>query len=71
MVDTSKASALLVQVNAVSESLRGLYERLPRYIVSPLTRDDVNRRDDAVLEIEEMEARRLALVGALTAAMRE
>jgi hypothetical protein len=69
-VDTAKASSLLNQMNATSDSLRGLYERLPRYIVSPLTRDDVARRDDLVLEIEEIEAKRAALLEALLAAMR-
>lgn len=70
-MDTAKASNILIQLNAISDSLRGLYERLPRYIVSPLTRDDVVRRDDLVLEIEETEAKRAALVEALLAAMRE
>jgi hypothetical protein len=70
-VDTARASSILNQLNATSDSLRGLYERLPRYIVSPLTRDDIVRRDDLVLEIEEIEAKRAALVRALLAAMRE
>ena len=70
-MDTAKASSILSQLNATSDSLRGLYERLPRYIVAPLTRDDIVRRDDLVLEIEEIEAKRAALVQALLAAIRE
>ncbi len=69
-MDVAKASAILTQLNRTSETLRGLYERLPRYIVSPLTRDDINRRDDLVLEIEELEAERASLVESLIDAMR-
>jgi hypothetical protein len=70
-MDTTQVSALLMQLNATSDSLRGLYERLPRYVVSPLTRDDVVRRDDLILEVEEAEARRAGLVEALMVALRE
>ncbi len=70
-MDTKQVSALLTQLNAASDSLRGLYERLPRYVVSPLTRDDIVRRDDLILQVEEAEARRAVLVEALMAALRE
>jgi hypothetical protein len=70
-VDTKQVSALLTQLNAASDNLRGLYERLPRYVVSPLTRDDIVRRDDLILQVEEAEARRAVLVEALMAALRE
>jgi len=70
-VDTTKVSAILTQLNAASDSLRGLYERLPRYVVSPLTRDDLVRRDDLIIEVEEAEERRASLVQALMQALRE
>jgi hypothetical protein len=68
-VDVDRASALLSQLNAINETLRGLYERLPRYLVSPLTRDDIARRDDLILEVQEVEARRAEVLTALAEAL--
>jgi hypothetical protein len=68
-VDVEKVSGLMREVERATRGLTAMYERLSRYVVLPLTRDDVVRRDDLRLEVEEAEARRSELVRTLLGAL--